>query len=269
MKRTDWNKKSVLFSAAILSLTVITGGIVANAASKITGTINLKAVSEFQIEYDSQGLVLDVDAMNRAGRKLLTDDSIYNGRDCSLVVNELVNEICEAGYLKQKSGRDNGHVYVALENASVSPTSGFLDEISNGIRYTLDSHDKTRIPVIIESGGHTEKDLIGYERAKEIVFKNLDLTPSSAHSLECRLEHGSYELEFIIDRTKYNYTVDAYDARITDKDTDPVFPNDNWFEDYGNRFDDGDDRFDDDDDRFDDHDDRFDDDDDRFDDDDD
>lgn len=281
MKKTNL-KNIILFATAAA---VFTGCSAAGSASSIApsaaqpasassagfladgaaGAVLLSVNPEIEVEYDKNGIVLEVEGINEDGKNVVSGYTGFEGKDCQTVVNELVREIYEDGYFENTVAGRAKNVVVKLEEGSAYPNQQFLDEVANSVRAAVESCGVESVPVPVSDEDYAQNGYIGLEKAKEIVLAQLGLSEATFTEREYDLDDGIYELEFTSGGVEYEFEVDAVTGKVLEVDYDR---NDDWGH-YDDDRDDMDDRYDDDhddaddlyndrddaDDRYDDHDD--------------
>ncbi len=245
-------------------------GFLANGAA---GAVLLSVNPEIEVEYDKNGVVLEVEGINDDGKSVVSGYTGFEGKDCQTVVSELVREIYEDGYFENTVAGRAKNVVVKLEEGSSYPDQQFLDDVANGVRSAVESCGVDSVPVPVSDEDYAQNGYIGLEKAKEIVLAQLGLSEATFTERDYELDDGVYELEFTSGGVEYEFEVDAVTGKVLEADYDR---NDDWghydddHDDLDDRYDDMDDRYDDDyddaDDRYDDVDDHYDDVDDRYDD---
>lgn len=278
-------RSTMMIMAAVMGLMVAAGSgarsfeAAAQTTSKVyevgkdaAGSILLSMEPQIRVTYDSRGKVLTVKGLNEEGRRVVrayTDS--YKGRNCKTVINELVQEIYDAGYFDTAVGGKTRNIVVKLEKGSKYPNNDFLDDVEKEVRRVVRDNKIDSSVVVLDKSDYLDNGYIGLEKAKEIVLAQLHLSEAQFTDQEYDLEDGVYELEFTVGGVEYEYEVDAVTGKVMKADYER---NDDWHDyDRDNRYDDDrydDDRYDDDrydDDRYDDDHDDDDDDDDRYDDD--
>ena len=245
-------------------------GFLANGAA---GAVLLSVNPEIEVEYDKNGVVLEVEGVNDDGKSVVSGYTGFEGKDCQTVVSELVREIYEDGYFENTVAGRAKNVVVKLEEGSSYPDQQFLDDVANGVRSAVESCGVDSVPVPVSDEDYAQNGYIGLEKAKEIVLAQLGLSEATFTERDYELDDGVYELEFTSGGVEYEFEVDAVTGKVLEADYDR---NDDWghydddHDDLDDRYDDMDDRYDDDyddaDDRYDDVDDHYDDVDDRYDD---
>lgn len=271
-------RSTMMIMAAVMGLMVAAGSgarsfeAAAQTTSKVyevgkdaAGSILLSMEPQIRVTYDSKGKVLTVKGLNEEGRRVVrayTDS--YKGRNCKTVINELVQEIYDAGYFDTAVGGKTRNIVVKLEKGSKYPNNDFLDDVEKEVRRVVRDNKIDSSVVVLDKSDYLDNGYIGLEKAKEIVLAQLHLSEAQFTDQEYDLEDGVYELEFTVGGVEYEYEVDAVTGKVMKADYER---NDDWHDyDRDDRYDDDrydDDRYDDDrydDDRYDD--DRYDDDDD-------
>lgn len=261
-------RSTMMIMAAVMGLMVAAGSgarsfeAAAQTTSKVyevgkdaAGSILLSMEPQIRVTYDSRGKVLTVKGLNEEGRRVVrayTDS--YKGRNCKTVINELVQEIYDAGYFDTAVGGKTRNIVVKLEKGSKYPNNDFLDDVEKEVRRVVRDNKIDSSVVVLDKSDYLDNGYIGLEKAKEIVLAQLHLSEAQFTDQEYDLEDGVYELEFTVGGVEYEYEVDAVTGKVMKADYER---NDDWHDyDRDDRYDD--DRYDDDrydDDRYDDDDD--------------
>ena len=150
MKKMNWKKSLTLTASAALALALL-AGCGAQPAEQVSsengavGTVLLSVNPEIEVEYDKNGLVLEIEGLNEDGKTVVKDVKDYQGKDCRTVVSELVRDIYADGYFE---GTVDGHVkniVLKLEEGSVYVSDEFLQDVVDGIREAV-SRRHRRVP---------------------------------------------------------------------------------------------------------------------------
>lgn len=112
------------------------------------GVISIKVNPELVVHYDEKGMVTKIEARNDDGEKIITDYSGFEGKECRLVIGELVAKINEAGYFVEETDGKANQITLEIEEGSVLPQENFLNTIVAEIqKYT--SQQKISTPVAV------------------------------------------------------------------------------------------------------------------------
>lgn len=158
-------KKLMATLAAVLSLSLC-GGLFAGCGSRETtaptsgagteiqkeetgGVISIKVNPEIAVHYDDQGMVTKIEARNDDGEKVIADYTGFEGKECRIVIGDLVAAINEAGYFVEEADGKTNQITLEIEEGSVLPEENFLNMIVAEIqKYT--SAEKISTPVAVD-----------------------------------------------------------------------------------------------------------------------
>ena len=161
-------KKLMVTLAAVLALS-LGGGLIAGCGSRETkpaqsgadaqirmeeqgGVISIKVNPEIAVFYDADGMVTKIEGRNDDGEKVVTDYEGFEGRECRLVIGELVARINEAGYFVEETEGEPHQITLEIEEGSVLPQDDFLNRIVMEIqKYTSAEQINTPVAVNGES----------------------------------------------------------------------------------------------------------------------
>lgn len=262
MKKMNWKKFLALTASAALALALLAGcgaqpAEQASAENGTVGTVLLSVNPEIEVEYDKNGMVLEIEGLNKDGKTVVKDVKDYQGKDCRTVVNELVREIYADGYFEKTVDGHTKNIVLKLEEGSVYVSDEFLQDVADGVREAVQECGIGAKAMTVSEGDLDDAGHIGQNKAKELVLAQLGLESASFRDHEYELDDGVYEFEFTAGGMEYEYEVDARTGKVLEADIDG---NDDWDDrdDWDDQDDNNDDR-----DKHDDLDDRDDDDDDR------
>ncbi|MGI5894836.1 MAG: anti-sigma-I factor RsgI family protein [Candidatus Merdivicinus sp.] len=139
---------------------LIESSILQTTALSDTGTLVLKVNPEIAVHYDEKGIVTSVEGINDDGKKLITDDSAYVGKECQEVIRSLVSEINDAGFFVEEVEGQKKTITIEIEKGSVMPSDQFLNNIVTQVRdYVGEMHLAS--PVDLE--GETDYGMTNYQ----------------------------------------------------------------------------------------------------------
>lgn len=217
---------------------------------KVFGKILLSVNPEIEIEYDEDGIVVELEGVNDEGREIVKKYSDFVGKDSETVVKELVQEIYNSGYFSDTIDENSRNIVVKLEDGSSYPDNGFLERVANGVRDAVNTNRLTSQPVIVDKTDVSGSGIISLEKAKELVLTQAGLKGATFSESEYDREDGVYEFEFVSNGMEYDYEVDALTGKVVKAESEAVDDDDREDSRYLDRFDDDDDDDDDHDSRY-------------------
>ena len=103
------------------------------------GKLMLKVNPEIEVTYDGNGLVTELVGINEDGKAIVANYSKYIGRECKIVMAELVSEIKAAGYFVEEVEGIGKQITIEIEEGSIQPTDSFMAEIVDAIKGYVDA----------------------------------------------------------------------------------------------------------------------------------
>ena len=130
--------KKFTIAFAILLVSSILVGCTPKQVSNV-GTVILSVNPSIAINYDKDGLVSSIDALNEDGKAIIKDFKGYEGKEAKFVIADVVKLIGDAGYLVDDIENGSRKITIELEDDSVLPTDAFIQEIASSIKDYLNS----------------------------------------------------------------------------------------------------------------------------------
>lgn len=168
-----------------------------------SGTLTLKANPEISVKYNKEGIVTDVVGNNTDGKEVISDYTDFIGKESSLVLEELIVLMNEAGYFIGKTEGQSKQIILELEVGSILPEEQFLENMRKNVQNAVNNLN-VKAEVVTEKG-------ISLEKAKEIAFEHASIKANDAYFDEqvFDIENGTplYELEFYVNGNEYEYDI--------------------------------------------------------------
>ena len=133
-------------SAGTASLPKTSGPVVPTKTESddIAGTVLLSVNPEIEMDYDDRGNVVALTGRNQEAQTLLSSYTDYEGRPCTQVVGELVDEINSLGYFDTTVGGQEKNIILKLERGSAYPNDQFLNELAEAVRLVVEDETGAR-----------------------------------------------------------------------------------------------------------------------------
>ena len=126
-------------SLAVLAAALLTGcGAQPQEGSVTAGVLTLRVNPEIEIHYNQSGKVVALEGDNQDGREIVEAYPDYIGKDCEIVVQELVEEIHAAGYFVEEVEGQPRRVVLELDDDSQEPREDFLEDMSRSAQDALE-----------------------------------------------------------------------------------------------------------------------------------
>ena len=230
MKKMNWKKSLTLTVSAALALSPLTGcgvqpAVISKTENEAVGTMLLSVNPEIEVEYDKNGLVLEIEGLNEDGKTVVKDVKNYQGKDCRTVVSELIRDIYDDGYFEGMVDGHDKNIVLKLEEGSVYVSDEFLQDVADGAREAVLKCGIGAKTMTVSEGDLDDAGHIGQNKAKELVLAQLGLESASFRDHEYELDDGVYEFEFTSGGVEYEYEVDARTGKVLEADIDG---NDDW-----------------------------------------
>ena len=188
------------------------------------GTVLLSVNPEIEMDYDGHGNVTELTGRNQDAQALLSDYTGYEGRPCTEVIGELVQEISARGYFDTTVGGKERNVILKLEQGSAYPTDQFLEELAGAVREVVAAEQNGSQPVLLDQDDYDDvygdKGYINASAAQSILSAQLGRDDLQFVEKDYDLDDGEYEVEFVLDGVTYEYEVNAYTGKITEVDVE-------------------------------------------------
>ena len=201
-----------------------TTGLNQEEANGSVGTVLLSVNPEIEIDYDKAGNVVALNALNDDGRSVLASYTGYEGKACTAVISELVDEINAGGYFDATIDGHEKNIVLKLERGSAYPTEQFLNELAEAVRLVVEADQIGSQTVALDGDDYDDaygdRGYINAAAAQNILSTQLGRDDIQFVEKEYDLEDGEYEVEFVMDGVEYEYEVNAVTGKITEMDID-------------------------------------------------
>lgn len=158
-------------------------------------------------------------------KKLASQNNVSEGKA------KLINRVLKA---EMKDYKGDKYTFETLSEMSI-----------NELNLLLTSKE-VKLEEVTSTGTASEKAYIGKEKAKQIAFKNSNVSASNAKEVEVELDYENgklvYEVEFKTNKNEYDYEIDAITGDVIRKN---IEKNDDIYDVNDDKYDDEDDKYDD------------------------
>ena len=170
------------------------------------------------------GNVVALTGRNQEAQTLLASYTGYEGRPCTQVVGELVDEINTLGYFDATVGGHEKNIILKLERGSAYPSEQFLNELAEAVRLVVETDQIGSQAVTLDQDDYDDaygdKGYINASAAQSILSTQLGRDDLQFVEKEYDLDDGEYEVEFVLDGVEYEYEVNAYTGKVTEMDAE-------------------------------------------------
>ena len=223
--------------AAVSSLAIFTAALLTGcgspetpaaegAALKETGTLMLSVNPEIQIDYNKEGKVIALAGQNEEGKGIVEAYPDYIGKNCDVVLRDLVEKINEAGYFVEDIDGNEKNIVLQLEPGSVLPSDHFLADMSASTQAVVKEISLSSGIVTIDGDdydpayakGGEPSPYITLEKAQEIALTQANVPAEDAVFDDKEFDHDDgtpvFELEFTANGNEYEYDVHAATGKV-------------------------------------------------------
>ena len=148
-------RRKILAAASSLAVlaALLTGcGAQPQESSVTAGVLTLRVNPEIAIHYNTDGKVVALEGDNQDGREIVEAYPDYIGKDCEVVVQELVEEIHAAGYFVEEVEGQPRRVVLELDDDSQEPREDFLEDMSRSAQDALEGLSLGSTVVVEDDG---------------------------------------------------------------------------------------------------------------------
>ena len=188
------------------------------------GTVLLSVNPEIEIDYDKAGNVVALTGLNADGQAVLASYTGYEGKACTAVVSELVDEINAGGYFDATIDGHEKNIVLKMERGSAYPSDQFLNDLAEAVRLVVEADQIGSQTVALDSDDYDDaygdKGYINAAAAQNILSTQLGRNDIQFVEKDYDLDDGEYEVEFVLDGVEYEYEVNAVTGKVVEMDMD-------------------------------------------------
>ena len=188
------------------------------------GTVLLSVNPEIEMDYDEAGNVVALTGLNDDGRAVLSRYTGYEGKACTTVIGELVDEINAGGYFDTTIDGNEKNIVLKLERGSRYPSDQFLNELAEAVRLVVEADQIGSQTVTLDDDdyddAYADQGYINAQAAQNILSTQLGRDDIQFVEKDYDLDDGEYEVEFVMDGVEYEYEVNAVTGKVTEMDAE-------------------------------------------------
>ena len=188
------------------------------------GTVLLSVNPEIEMDYDEAGNVVALTGLNDDGRAVLSRYTGYEGKACTTVIGELVDEINAGGYFDATIDGNEKNIVLKLERGSRYPSDQFLNELAEAVRLVVEADQIGSQTVTLDDDdyddAYADQGYINAQAAQNILSTQLGRDDIQFVEKDYDLDDGEYEVEFVMDGVEYEYEVNAVTGKVTEMDAE-------------------------------------------------
>ena len=188
------------------------------------GTVLLSVNPEIEMDYDEAGNVVALTGLNDDGRAVLSRYTGYEGKACTTVIGELVDEINAGGYFDATIDGNEKNIVLKLERGSRYPSDQFLNELAEAARLVEEADQIGSQTVTLDDDdyddAYADQGYINAQAAQNILSTQLGRDDIQFVEKDYDLDDGEYEVEFVMDGVEYEYEVNAVTGKVTEMDAE-------------------------------------------------
>ena len=190
------------------------------------GVLTLSVNPEIEIEYNKEGQVTTLVGKNDDGKQIVASYQNYIGKECGVVLEELIGDIYEAGYFVDDIDGNKKNIVLQMEPGSVLPYDSFLTNMTASAQNAVKGLQLSSSIVAIDGDDYDPKyakdgnpsPYITLEKAKEIALAQAHVNAADAVFVDKDFDHEDgtaiFELEFTANGNEYEYDIDAVTGKV-------------------------------------------------------
>ena len=176
------------------------------------------------MDYDGEGNVVALNALNDDGKTVLTGYTGYEGKPCTTVIGDLVGQINAGGYFDTTIDGHERNIVLKLERGSAYPSDQFLNELAQAVQVVVKADQIGSQTVALDDDdyddAYADQGYISAAAAQNLLSTQLGRKDIQFVEKDYDLDDGEYEMEFVMDGVEYEYEVNAITGKIAEMDMD-------------------------------------------------
>lgn len=196
----------------------------------LSGMLVLSANAVFKINYDQDGMVMEIAGGNEEGSAIVAEYE-YSGKSCSTAVKELLAATAEATLL-----REANNIVLKLAIGSQLPSETFFDGIAKDAADAAADNGSSAYVVAIGLDGLDENGYINAEFAQKLLANHLGVTSFDSYNGDTEPRNDCYIVTVKTGEVAGTYSIDAVTGMVSETEGEettgePEYIEDEEFED--------------------------------------
>lgn len=176
------------------------------------GMLVLSTEASVKINYDADGMALDVTGMNDHGIVLADSYTDYMGKSCVDVVKELIAAAHDAGNLSTAVK----NIVIKLAVGSTQPGSHFLESLEAAAKEAAEAAGSSAVITAIDTTMLDEDGYITLDTAKALLMNELGVTALDAYYGSDIVSNDCYICTVEVGGIESSHSIDAVTGLISD-----------------------------------------------------
>lgn len=139
-----------------------------------SGAVLISLHPQIKLDYDREGLVMDVVGLNDEGKFISSNENDLVGLPCKIALQVLIKDIYDAGFFDSNVGGPEKEIFLTLEEGSVYH-QGFLRALEKSVNKAAAECGLETITASIDEDVLSRDALIDHQLVEDLVLHQLHL----------------------------------------------------------------------------------------------